>query len=261
MEIEMELVNNANIVTFADRALDERDRDGAGDWHGPNLPALHRPDTVILNANDILGRDPGGQGWAQTGGTEGKGTKDAPEHLTVSETMALATAVSAGVGVQVAGSLIGTEAIIAAGATTVTTLVSAAGAAVFAAAILGVKGGQLLNETQWMQDLVAATTDYLVYGNMDDLKIYDQIKTPNVTPVGPWPAPPPAPEPLKLEGDASINSDHLMWFSLNSGDTSVVMWDTPVEALAASEFAAAALAGDLVGLMGGFNLFALFYTP
>jgi hypothetical protein len=248
----MELVTD-DIVTFADMALDERDRDGSGDWHGPNLPALHRPDTVVLHANDILGRDPGGQGWAETGGTDGKGTKDAPEHLTVSETMALGTAVSAGVGVQIAVNLIGGEAIIAAGATTIITLASAAGAGVIAAGILGVKGGQLLNETQWMQDLVSATTDWLVYANKDFL--YDKIKTPIVTPIGPLPLP-----LMPLEADASIDSDHLMWFSLNPGDTSVVLWDTPIDALAASEFAASALAGDLVSLMG-FNLFALFYTP
>jgi hypothetical protein len=249
----MELVTRDDIVTFADRALDERDRDGTGDWHGPTLPALHRPDTVILNANDILGRDPSGQGWAETGGSDGKGTKDAPEHLTVSEFMGLSAAVSAGIGVEVAVDLVGGAAIVAAGPTAITTLVSAAGAAVVAAGILGFKGGQLLNETQWMQDLVSATTDWLVYGNKDF--IYDKIKTPNVTPIGPLPMP-----LIPLEYDASIDSDHMMWFNLNPGDTSVVLWDTPVEALAASEYASFALSGDLAGLMG-FNLFALFYTP
>jgi hypothetical protein len=241
-----------DIVTCADMAIDERGRDGTGDWHGQDLPALHRPDMVVLDANAIMGRPPGGgQGWAETGGPDGKGTKTGIE-LSVSEFMGLTAAVGGGVGVQVAGELIGLEAIGAAGPPAVTALMTAGITAVVAAGVLGYAGGTLLNKTETVQSWVSAATDYLVYGNTD-LKIYDQIKTPNVTPVGPWPAPQPPAEPIQIEYDASINSDNMYWFTANPGDTSLVMWDTPVEALAASV--------DLVGTMMGNNLFALFWVP
>lgn len=180
--------------------------------------------------------------WAQTGGPDGgKGTKDGPEPImTGGEFLTLAGAVGAGVGVHVALATIGLEGIVASGATTIVAMAGAGVTGLVATGMLTYAGTTWLINTDTGQQMLNAATDYLVHGGIGET--YDKIKTPNVTPIGPWP----------IEFDASIQNDNALFFSANPGDTHTILWDTPIEALAAGM--------DLTGHFGN-NLFVLFFAP